>query len=545
MAKQPNLTINVNSQQFKQFATQFNAFSGQIKNMNAQFSQINASLNRSNILIRSATASMTPFLYAARSVHSVVSGITKKLLSWGTIVGGVTALLGMGGGLFGIERLAASIMAKRRMTLGLGQDYGRTQASMIFRQGMTDSPGNVMKNIRMGMAGSSDQMTALMGLGINPFDPSTQKLSPDELMDKIEKRIPDILNRAGKGRELMMAQSYKLESLGYSPMDLLRRATPEGQKEIEEERQLKEKYAPLMVISKAAQKAWTELELQFQAAKSQLESVFGEKLADLAEPLKHLSEGFTQLVRTLMQSPAVQAVIKQLAEWIDTLAKKMKELTEDDIQKFITKIETLLPTMEQFKTAMKDFVEVLQAAVSVLRFIKDLVPGGGTMAGAAQATGAGAVHGWLGKHLTPYGKELLGFDSGIKGSPTSASAATAGGNVFNAFGGRGGGFSGSSPGLASGFGWQHTLFNQGLAPESGTLPSSIAGPWSSAASKMAPPKTSGGDGSIFGPVPDAAKGGKAVGPLSMDNWQMNRTASLVVRNVPGANIFMTAAGMTG
>jgi hypothetical protein len=35
------------------------------------------------------------------------------------------------------------------------------------------------------------------------------------------------------------------------------------------------------------------------------------------------------------------------------------------------------------------------------------------------------------------------------------------------------------------------------------------------------------------------------GPLSMNNWQMNRTANLVVRNVPGANLFMTAAGMTG
>jgi hypothetical protein len=35
------------------------------------------------------------------------------------------------------------------------------------------------------------------------------------------------------------------------------------------------------------------------------------------------------------------------------------------------------------------------------------------------------------------------------------------------------------------------------------------------------------------------------GPLSMNNWQMNRTASLVVRNVPGSNIFMSAQGMTG
>ena len=33
-------------------------------------------------------------------------------------------------------------------------------------------------------------------------------------------------------------------------------------------------------------------------------------------------------------------------------------------------------------------------------------------------------------------------------------------------------------------------------------------------------------------------------PLSMDTYQSSRTASLVIRNVPGANIYMSAAGMT-
>jgi hypothetical protein len=33
------------------------------------------------------------------------------------------------------------------------------------------------------------------------------------------------------------------------------------------------------------------------------------------------------------------------------------------------------------------------------------------------------------------------------------------------------------------------------------------------------------------------------GPLDVDNWQMNRTASLSIRNVPGSNIFAQSAGM--
>jgi hypothetical protein len=39
--------------------------------------------------------------------------------------------------------------------------------------------------------------------------------------------------------------------------------------------------------------------------------------------------------------------------------------------------------------------------------------------------------------------------------------------------------------------------------------------------------------------------GVSGGPLDADNWQSTRVTALNIRNVPGANIFMTATGMTG
>jgi hypothetical protein len=35
------------------------------------------------------------------------------------------------------------------------------------------------------------------------------------------------------------------------------------------------------------------------------------------------------------------------------------------------------------------------------------------------------------------------------------------------------------------------------------------------------------------------------GALAMDNWQSSRVTNLVVRNVPGSNIFMSANSMNG
>jgi methyl-accepting chemotaxis protein len=551
MARQPTLTVNVNSQQFQQFAQQFNALSGQIRQLNSQFQQISNSINRSNIAMRAFQATVTGALNVVKSLGSEVWKITKNLVSWSTIIGGITALLGAGGSIYGIERLAASIMQKRRQALGLGQDYGRTQASAIFNQSLMGSPLAAQQKIALGMHGAYDEYQALIKLGV---DPTKGKTEPQEIERFLVKRIPEIMNMGGPGRGLMYAENFGLTKF-FDPMTLMRLSTKEGQKEYEEKQKLIDQYKDLVKITPKAQKAWTELELQLQAAKAQLESVFGEALADLASPLRHLSESFGQLVRTLMQSPEVQRVIRKLGRWIDELATKMKKVTEEDIKEFIKEIKGWLPTMEQFKSAMKDFVEILQAAVSILRFIKDLVPAGSSMGTAATAGGATGIHGFLERNvpflsdqnLITQGRKLLGLPPAAaptspttSNTPSSTSPGGRSGLGFNIFGG-GSGLSGGVAGPGS------------FAPNI-TGPTSSFGPgmfnfgnWSGAANKMVPPPPGGGGfmGDRFGNWKTGPTGASSPGPQSMNNWQMNRVANLVVRNVPGSNLFMSAAGMTG
>jgi hypothetical protein len=565
MAKQPTLTINVQSQQFQNFAKDFSALAKQMTTLNASFQQINASLNKSNILVRGMQASMNGLLYLGKAVGAEFYKITKHLISWGTIVGGITALLGMGGGLFGIERLAASIMAKRRTALGLGQDYGKTQASAIFNQSLTGNALDIQRNIRLGMAGSTDQMTALQGMGINTFDPEMQKLDPDQIMDLVVKRLPAIMNQAGPALRMQMYESFKVGSLGIDPMTAMRYSTAEGQKEYEEIKKMKAEYAPKMKISERAQKAWTLLEIQMQAAGAQIHKIFGEKLADLAGPLKNLSEGFTHLVDILMKSPAVKAVIEHLARWIDALAEKMKELGEKDIEEFIEEIKKLLPDLETFKTDMKDFVAILHGAVTLLGWLKywnqtpaevwsDVQKRAGVggpdskgTPGTVTVTPAGksifnSIQNALTSPLIGNRSQTTAPASPVPASPASPAPAApsfgAGATPFNRFGGLGGGLSQLPMDAA-----KSALGNALRLKFPGTQPPAATGEsWSGAAKSMLPQRRGGVFGTMPSPMQSEQRG---PGPLSMNNWQMNRTASLVVRNVPGSNIFMTAAGMTG
>jgi hypothetical protein len=597
MARNPTLTVNVNSQQFQQFARQFNAFSGQIRQLNQQFAQINTTINRTTISARVLQSTLQGVLNVGKSIASTMGRITGHLVKWSTIIGGVSALLGIGGGLFGIERLAASILAKRRQVLGLGggTQYGRVQATGIYGQSYLDNPMGSLAAVQRGLGGSSEELKGLMVAGI-PFG---TRMPPAEVLDKIIDKTMEVVKHAAPGTELMVTKSMGLDKF-LSESDIMRMTTEEGRKEILEKREMIKAHEKELTLSARAQKGWADLELQFQIAKASLETIFGEKLRDLAKPLEHLSEGFTHLIQVLMKSPAVKEVIKILADNIEWLAGKLKDITEKDVDDFIKKIKEWLPTMEQFKSAMKEFVDILQGAVNLLSYLKGW---SNPLAAASQAAGSGVVHDWLDKHLTPAGKDLLKFDSGKQGAtkapdattqaPTPQSPSTtqppspspapvpsapptpqsssstspappSGSTIGGALGGIGGG--GGAPGSFKGFtspnaGFGGLGFGGGGGAQAmidkakgalGNLmsnpnaPSATPAPSPDAAKQMTPtPSYSPSD---FPSVDRTLKGNNLMpkqGPLSMGNWQMNRTASLVIRNVPGANIFMSATGMTG
>src|SRR5260370_11091891 len=200
MAKTVTLTVKVDDTEFKQFVARFNAFSAQIGNLNRQFGAINTTIQKAATSSNALMATMKAMGQATKSLFSTVASITTHFAKWSVLIGSIGALLGMGGGVFGIDRLAASILQKRQQVLGLGGDYGRVQAAQIFGQGVLDNPKAMLENIRTGLGGSPEQLSGLMAGGI-PFG---TKQTPEELLPKILQSIQQRVQGAPKGTELMV-----------------------------------------------------------------------------------------------------------------------------------------------------------------------------------------------------------------------------------------------------------------------------------------------------------------------------------------------------
>jgi hypothetical protein len=572
MAKTVTLTVKVDDAQFKQFVADFNAFSSQITGLNKQFSQINVNIQKATQSTGILSATMKGVLSTAKFIWTTAKSITGEFLKWSTIISAISALLGMGGGLWGIERLASSIMQKRRTVLGLGGDYGRTQATQVFGQTLMEDPGNVLKNIRMGLGGSTEQLGALQALGI-PFG---TKMKPEEVLPKVLERLQNIVKGAKPGTELAIAGAYGTESLGISPMDLtrLRDMSKEELKDLEEKIKAAGKE---MSLSEKAQKGWSDLEIQFQNAKTQIETVFGEKLASLSKPLSDLSDSLVKLVKTLLDMPIVEKMIKQLTKWIENLSTYLQSADlEKDLKKFSDKVESWLPILTDLKDALVGFANAIR---SIYRFLYPYyqrgeanpnavtppfggnwptnpnprptpnrpnvpVPGGtptvptpGSSGGAspytpvpgaapAPVSGANQQQSFFGAGSNQFAS-LNGGSSFAGGGGSSARFAAAGGNAFG----------GGNTQLAMG---GNSAFFGGGRGGTNNLTA-----WSNAAGRSVPGPNDRGAGSQFaafvGGGGGAGRGG--TGPLDADNWQSTRTASLVIRNTPGTNPFVSATGM--
>jgi hypothetical protein len=558
MAKTVNLTVKVDDTQFKQFIRNFNAFTGQIKNLNMQFSQIHTTIQKTTAATNILSSIMKGLWNTTKSLLGTVAGITTHFIKWGTLIGGISALLGMGGGLFGIERLAAAILQKRKQVMGLGGDFGRTQAAQIFGQGVIDNPTGVLEGIRMGLGGSTDQLRALTALGV-PFG---TKEKPEDLLPKILERVQDIVKRAPAGTELATAKAFGADALGLTDMDITRLKTMSR----EEVRNLAKKIIEQgkeLSLSEKAQKAWADLELQFKAAKTAMMTIFGEKIADLAEPLEKLSEGFVNLVKTLMHTPIVEKIIRQITKWLNQFADYLKsEDLKKDLEKLSEEAEKWIPILREFKENLLQFADIVGKVARGLgyiwNFISGLNPSSSDVLNRLQqyqrdqgggASAPSTVPPAVSPPMAPSGGGFTPVPQGTFRELPPSPPASGGkqGFMYNQGGSQlaqffgGGSLGGSTGGIALGgtsVGGSRSLAAFGGTNNLGINNTRLA--WQGATQRAVPGDNIRGSAlhaTANMNFADNRRGAR--GALETDNWQMSRTTQLVVRNVPGSNMFAT------
>lgn len=250
----------------------------------------------------------------ARSTRDVAGNVTKatrELLKWSALTGVFTGLLGAGG-LFGIDRMAASVAAGRRSSLGLGVGYGQQQAFGINFGRFVD-PGGFLGRVADAKSDWSKRW-AFSALGVD--QKSINNRDPSELGAEILGKAKTSFDRGDQSQQY--AQAHGL--LEFFSMEDLRRLHNMSKEELAAAQGGFRKDRRALDLDAGTQRAWTDFAAQMSRAGQGIENTFVRGLVKLKDPLEHLSIGFEKAVEAFAKSPAVEKWIAGAATGLEKFA---------------------------------------------------------------------------------------------------------------------------------------------------------------------------------------------------------------------------------
>lgn len=278
---------------------------------------INSGLDRLNDNIEKANKNQAGFNKNANSSKGFLSAATKdakslaghikdatmSLLSWGGIVGVFTGLMGVGG-LFGINRLAATTGSQRFTSLGLGTTIGGLDASAINYQKALGNPTGTLGSIRDAQMDLSKRWQ-FQAMGINNPDQDPSKLLPQMI-----RNARDIFVK--NGSTLQGANAHGLTN--FFSLDDLNRFKNMSDEEINAMERRAQKDAKLLQLTDQQARQWQDFNVQLDYSSQSIRNTFVRGLGPLTPSLTKLSDALSTAIDTVLKSP-------ELGKWIEGLSK--------------------------------------------------------------------------------------------------------------------------------------------------------------------------------------------------------------------------------
>jgi hypothetical protein len=337
-------------------------------------------------------------------------------------------------------------------------------------------------------------------------------------------------------------------------------------------------------MSKEASDNWTNFSKAVTRFTTELENRLGEKLSGVAESLTHLSGALTKVIETLLNWPIVKTVLDKIASWLDTFASFLEKdstikaleafgkffsetlkleflLFTGQFKAFVEEIQSLIPSIQNLVSGIWDWIKGKVPSIQAPSMDTDPVtglpypirPGGSNWTPGQGGTNFGGIGGNVyayagggrrtGTSLASFGgnaNSVASFLGGGRSSFASIGGSGTGGTRIVGGGGGGGGtrlLASASPGGGG--------FSFAGAPGGGRGDRTT---FASATERVVPRGDSLGFASAMqlAAINNFGGGGRrgVRGAQDIDNWQTNRTASLVLRDVPSANMYVTGAGMS-
>lgn len=290
-------------------AKAFSEGASAILSINSGLERLTDSLDRANKSqedfnkkTRSSKGFLSEATKDAKSLAGHIRDATTSLLSWGGIVGLFTGVLGVGG-LFGINRLAATTGSQRFTSLGIGTSIGALDSTAINYQKALGNPTGTLGAIRDSQMDLSKRWT-FQAMGINNPDQDPAKLLPQMI-----RNARDIFVK--NGSTLQGANAYGLTN--FFSLDDLNRFKNMSDEEIDAMERRAQKDAKLLQITDQQARQWQDFNVQLDYSSQSIRNAFVRGLGPLTPQLSKLSDALAGAIDTVLQSP-------ELGKWIDGLA---------------------------------------------------------------------------------------------------------------------------------------------------------------------------------------------------------------------------------
>ncbi|HDT2105470.1 TPA: hypothetical protein RCG91_001144 [Enterobacter roggenkampii] len=290
-------------------AKAFSEGASAILSINSGLERLTDSLDRANKSqedfnkkTRSSKGFLSDATKDAKSLAGHIRDATTSLLSWGGIVGLFTGVLGVGG-LFGLNRLAATTGSQRFTSLGIGTSIGALDSTAINYQKALGNPTGTLGAIRDSQMDLSKRWQ-FQALGINNPDQDPAKLLP-----QLIRNARDIFVK--NGSTLQGANAYGLTN--FFSLDDLNRFKNMSDEEIDAMERRAQKDTKLLQITDQQARQWQDFNVQLDYSGQSIRNTFVRGLGPLTPQLSKLSDALAGAIDTVLQSP-------ELGKWIDGLA---------------------------------------------------------------------------------------------------------------------------------------------------------------------------------------------------------------------------------
>jgi hypothetical protein len=569
VAKDVLIGVQIQDTQLQDLLKRIGNLTASIKTIDASFIHLSQTIQNTNQNMQQITATLQAAAAQTNRMNQNVTNITRHIYRWGALISGMAMLLG-GGGLFGMRRLADDLIARRRRDLAGGGGYAERAYFETQGKSILDDPSGFLAKIRTGQTHmGGPEYLAMKRLGLSDTDLDPSKTKDVEVMEKL---LPLMAKKAAEVMRENPRQFGDIWDNLFGPIlksdEARRLATPEGKAAAEgiaERSKLwRERVKPEDL------EAWTKFWEQIKTFTTTLQVDATVLLAPLAVSLTEVSKGFSNLADILTKLAGMTDLISGLSMALSDFGKMLQsESVGELIQRYITLVSDVVKFFinKEWQAiqwlfnklmgtgggggAVDQFGNPIYTDQNVQAGPHAGEGGGGGGGGAAPApVPPGEPHGRRGSlppgstppasapsqtGAVPGPAPLTRFIPGPRAplTPMTKTTPTAAGSTFSnwqSITGPAAPF--QMPGSGGGSSNRSVLFNNQNS-------------WKAGAQMMAPPAVTGGGGVTGSAGGGVLPGQERLGALDLGNWQSTKTASLVVRQVPSANLHLAATAMAG